>query len=274
MAFDGSRGRTPIAGLGWRSSGAESCGVHRGRGFGRRWQSLGIDQDTVTAVAASGGTLWAGTMGDGDSRQGRILRRGRRGPWTVTHTFGDVDTDVTAIVVDLRGGDRVHVATNNEGVLRTDDGGASWTPVNAGLPRFDGSGGPPIPDGPLVFTVPLVADPTDPDTLYFGTLGYGSCCPDVVGVGGNVFVSHDGAASWEPGTGIVGANILALAVDPVRAGTVYAGTTNGVFRSADQGATWSSLGLDGTAVWSLAVTPDGAALYAASGPLQRLALAP
>jgi hypothetical protein len=273
MTFDAARPRTPLVGTGTRISDGRGCGAFRGRGRGRRWQSLGLDGEGVTAVASARGIVWAGSSGDGDAVSGLIQRRSRRGAWSTTRTFDDVDTDVTAIAVDPSNADRAVVATNNEGVLVTDDGGATWSVANAGLPRFDGSG-VPSPSGAFVLAIPLVADPADPDTLYLGTLGYGSCCPDVPGVGGNVFVTHDRAASWTGGTGIVGANVLALVVDPVRAGTVYAGTTDGVFGSTDGGATWSSRGLTGAVVWSLAVAPDGSALYAASGELHSLQLAP
>jgi photosystem II stability/assembly factor-like uncharacterized protein len=271
MAFDAARPHAPIAGVGRRLDSTAGCGAYRGRGRGRRWQSLGIDDDAVSAVATAEQTVWTGSAGDGSDVAGRVMKRAGRRPWRVLHTFADVDTDVTAIVPVS--GDTAYVATNHEGVLKTTDGGDTWTPANAGLPRFDFTSAP-SPSGAFVFTIPLVGDPTASDTLYLGTLGYGSCCPDVVGVGGNVFTTRDGAATWNGGSGLAGVNVLALAVDPARPGTVYAGTTSGVFRSQDHGVTWAALGLDGGVVWSLAVARDGAALYAATGLLHRLSLAP
>jgi hypothetical protein len=55
------------------------------------------------------------------------------------------------------------------------------------------------------------------------------------------------------------------ATDPVVPGTLYAGTTNGVYRSLDGAGTWAPFGLTGHLVVSLAIAEDGTALYAAEG---------
>jgi photosystem II stability/assembly factor-like uncharacterized protein len=66
-----------------------------------------------------------------------------------------------------------------------------------------------------------------------------------------------GVGVWTP-LGPDGGSVWALAVDPDDADAVYAGTRNGVFKSTDAGATWTSAskGLGPTGVWvmSLAVT--------------------
>jgi photosystem II stability/assembly factor-like uncharacterized protein len=114
----------------------------------------------------------------------------------------------------------------------------------------------------------------DPDAAHVGVLGHGSCGPDPAGDGGGVFTTRDGGATWTGSrSGLAGLNRLALASDPARPGTLYAGTTNGVFRSADRGVTWAPFGLQGgPLVWSVAVAGDGSALYAAAGVVQRRGL--
>jgi hypothetical protein len=245
------------------------CGVFRSHGSGRRWRSLGIDGEGVSTLALGPGrrrgTLWAGTTGDSSDVAGKILRHRRGRRWETVFDAGDVDVDITAIVPHPVDPQIVHAATNNDGILETTDGGATWSPTNTGLPRFDFTGAP-SPSGAFVLTVPLVPDRADPETLYTGTLGYGSCCLDVVGVGGDVFTTHDGGATWNPSAaGLVGVNVLALATDPVVPGTLYAGTTNGVYRSLDGAGTWAPFGLTGHLVVSLAIAEDGTALYAAEG---------
>src|SRR5262245_41612078 len=62
------------------------------------------------------------------------------------------------------------------------------------------------------------------------------------------------------GAGFSAGRLAALAVDPTHAGVVYAGAADGgVFRSSDDGATWTPIAdhLPALAVGSLAVMPDG-----------------
>src|SRR2546426_2055073 len=54
-----------------------------------------------------------------------------------------------------------------------------------------------------------------------------------------VYKSTDGGSTWAP-IGLTGGYVNALAIDPQRPTTVYAGTSwGGVFKSIDGGATWS-----------------------------------
>jgi len=60
---------------------------------------------------------------------------------------------------------------------------------------------------------------------------------------GGVFKSTDGAHSWTPiGSGLTNLDVLAVAVDPIHSGTVYAGTNgSGLFKSIDGGANWIAM---------------------------------
>lgn len=85
-------------------------------------------------------------------------------------------------------------------LLRSDDGGRTWTPTADGIPRST-----------LLLT--LAFDPTDPDVLYAGTAQRG------------VFKSGDGGLTWAPlGAGLEGISVHFLVVDPQHPGTLYAGT--------------------------------------------------
>jgi len=67
--------------------------------------------------------------------------------------------------------------------------------------------------------------------IYAGTLG------NV----GAVLKSMDGGANWTPvKNGLPDSDVFALAIDPVRPATLYAGTRYwGVFKSTDGGISWS-----------------------------------
>jgi photosystem II stability/assembly factor-like uncharacterized protein len=82
-------------------------------------------------------------------------------------------------------------------------------------------------------------DPTNPRLLYAGTTG-------------GAYRTQDGGASWQKvNTGLIPEEVLnaslalginTLVVDPVNPTVVYAGTTNGLFRSANRADSWQQIG--------------------------------
>src|SRR5439155_27194681 len=134
----------------------------------------------------------------------------------------------------------VYVATNNDGIAKTTDGGQTWTAANNGLPRLDATG-QATPVGQYVATAAVAIDPHAPGTVYASTLGHGSCCP-LMG-GGGLYASQDGGGTWNPiMNGLIDLNVLAVVADQSTAGLLYAGTTRGVFSSNDGGGSWDELG--------------------------------
>jgi len=119
------------------------------------------------------------------------------------------------------------------GVYRSDDAGASWTDIGAGLPSD--------------FGFPLALDPADPDSAFLIPL---TADTDRVTPEGRVRVyeTRDAGASWTPrGEGLpqdhAYLTVLREAFDWTGEGEaleLYFGATSGdVFGSADAGATWS-----------------------------------
>jgi photosystem II stability/assembly factor-like uncharacterized protein len=77
----------------------------------------------------------------------------------------------------------------------------------------------------------------------------------------NVFKSTDGGTSWKALADIAGVNVLAM--DPISASTIYAGTAGGVFKSTNGGDSWET-SLSGTSISVLAIDPiTPSNLYAA-----------
>jgi photosystem II stability/assembly factor-like uncharacterized protein len=140
-------------------------------------------------------------------------------------------------------------------VLRSTDGGATWTEADGGL-----TGGT---------VTRLAIDPHDPGLLYAGTGGG----EDPASQGSGVWKSADGGISWTPTGNELTGTIAALTVSPN--GVVWAaGEGEGVFRSGDGGASWQGrgAGLQGLYIYRLAIDPaDPRRVYAAtSGGIWRL----
>jgi len=120
----------------------------------------------------------------------------------------------------------VYAATTGGVLYRSADSGATWQPVYGGA----GSGARRI--------VTLALDPHNAQRVYLTT-------SDTAGV--QLLVSSDGGASWRAArlgaaSGAAALDLLSVVADPVRPGQVYA-AGNGVYRSADGGATWQDTGL-------------------------------
>jgi hypothetical protein len=134
------------------------------------------------------------------------------------------------------------------GVYRSDDAGASWTDIAAGLPSD--------------FGFPLALDPADPDSAYVIPL---TADTDRVTPDGRVRVyeTRDAGASWSPrGDGLPPEHayltVLREAFDRIGEGPaleLYFGATSGtVFGSPDAGASWSTVAANLPPVHSVAAS--------------------
>jgi hypothetical protein len=140
----------------------------------------------------------------------------------------------------------------SEGLFRSADGGVTWTLLSREL-RY-----------PHV----LLVDPVEPRRLYAARRDLASFLPLPGG-----FRSVNGGVTWEAlSSGLDRERIFALALDPHRRDTLYAGSWAGrVYKSVDGGETWSPVSSEpvrasprdaaGT-VGQLLVSPVDGALYA------------
>lgn len=121
------------------------------------------------------------------------------------------------------------------GVFRSDDGGASWTPRSSGLPLVPGS---------ATTHQSVVALATHPRRS--GVLWASAALDDE---SSRIYTSADGGASWTGGDErLIGCHVLDLQVDTAAPDVIYAagrgvGNDGGcLWRSEDGGAHWISLG--------------------------------
>jgi hypothetical protein len=147
------------------------------------------------------------------------------------------------VAVDPTTATTVYVATMDQGIFKSLDGGDTWDSADQGLAS------------PAVHA--LAIDPTNTQVLYVGAfVPAGSPNP------GGVHKSTDGGASWVPANGgdeqpIGAADIRAL-VDSGCPQIVYAATNAGVFRSIDRANNWTLIndGLFTLDVRALVIDPD------------------
>jgi photosystem II stability/assembly factor-like uncharacterized protein len=122
-----------------------------------------------------------------------------------------VNARVSALEVDPLVANTVYAATP-DGVLRSRDGGRSWTPRSFGLPAGT--------------VLALAFDPAG-RYLYAGLQGAG------------VYRSPDQGGRWERANAGLPPLVQALGFDPRSPSVVFAGTSHGLYRSVDRGRHWT-----------------------------------
>ena len=231
--------------------------VHRSTDQGRTWErseQLGLPEESGLKLASTWhlepghpsqpDTLWLG------GEPAVLFRSDDSGAtWTTNEALLAHDTRERwapgagglichSIALDAANADRLWIGISAAGVFRSDDGGGSWQPANAGteacfLPED------PFPEvGQCVHKV--LAHPARPERLW----QQNHC---------GVYRSDDGGSSWErlDENGLPSPFGFALALDPGDPDVAYVipeeGAENrvtsdgrlGIFRTADAGASWT-----------------------------------
>jgi hypothetical protein len=143
---------------------------------------------------------------------------------------------VTAIAVNPQNNNVVYLGAASGGVWKSTDGGASWTP----LTDFQ----PSLAIGSLAID-PSSCTPADCTTIYAGT---GEVYGSSIDFGAGILKSTDAGVTWtQQGVNLFApqgptdraARIGAMAVDPFSSQIVLAGTSLGIYRTTDGGASWT-----------------------------------
>ena len=230
--------------------------VYRSSDDGATWTSVGITgpsgQTSIRGIAvAPNGDLWlAGTTPDD------VYRSSDDGAtWTSDGITGPAgQSSITGIAV-APNGDLWLAGTTPDDVYRSSDDGATWTSVGITGPSGQ------------TFISGIAVAPN-------GDLWLAGGVPD------DVYRSSDDGATWTS-VGITGpagqTSISGIAFDPRTVPPRAAGdlwltgaTPNDVYRSSDDGATWTSVGITGpvgqTNIQDIAVAPNGDLWLAGNSP--------
>lgn len=122
-------------------------------------------------------------------------------------------TGGSALAFNPSAPDTVYASTS-QSLFKSTNGGTSWATAT-----------PEIAPG-VAWATTIAIEPTAQGPIYAGTRGYG------------IFKSMDGGSSWtEVNNGLNNLHIQALALDPTTLGTIFAGTSDGVFKTTNGGAT-------------------------------------
>lgn len=249
-AFDPSSASTLLLGT--------SEGVYRSTDRGTSWlpSDTGLTASLISRLAVDPhrpGTLYASLPGPGP------LYKSTDAGETWSRINGI--SQVRDIALDPKTPSLVYAATNS-GLLRSQNGGATWVLINAtelginhividpqtpstlytsrtqeGIRKSVDGGLTWSPAGPDVenfFADFLAIAPSEPQTLFASDFS------------GGLFKSTDGGATWAALTidGVDEAVLNTLAFDPHDADVIYAAVMNeGIYKSTDGGATWSFSGI-------------------------------
>ena len=178
-----------------------------------------------------------------------------RGKWTELASFQD--SRLTFFAVNPQNGSVMYAglspnrAEGRDQLVKSIDGGITWSSASMGLPTVLGLNG-------------LTIDPQNPDILY-ARMGREFAAVDV-----SLFKSMDGGANWRPiGSGTLPrSSIKVLAVDPQSPNILYAQSssfTAALYKSTDGGETWSSIQTPGVA-WNFTVDPQNSGTVYVGGP--------
>lgn len=191
-------------------------------------QTNGPNAGYINCIVEHNNALYVGTDGMG------IFRSDVDGKnWTL---ISDMNITVWSICFQS---DTIFAGTLLNGIIRSTDAGETWTEMNTGVPRRvidKDTALPPIRS--LLFR---------DNVLFAGTFNYG------------MLRSTNGGGNWTKVTTLPVENVVCTYLEGAN---FYVGTNKGIFRSGDEGATWSALntGLPDDAVYS--IVKSGSAWYA------------
>lgn len=194
---------------------AYTSGLLRSGDGGKSW--LKKPEKTTIAITlaldpANPNVVYAG-RGTYDSKGG-VWKSTDGGATFTEPKSGLPEADVTGVAVDPKNPASVYASTEKKGFWKSVDAGVTWTEKKG-----------PLADKELKT---VAVEPGG--RVWVGTRG------------ASAFVSNDGGETWKPAGAGLPKMVFAFAFPAGKPGAVVAGTTEGVFSSADGSGPWTLLG--------------------------------
>lgn len=199
---------------------ASACsGIYESKNAGESWRKVqGIPSQSrrtrsILQHPSVPGIVFAGTT-EGFWRSDK---GGDPDSWMVTTSR---QLEINSIAVHPSRPENVFIGTNNYGIMVSNDGGKSFTPMNAG---YSGR-----------FANAILADREVANRIYASTINTATG-------GGFFFVSNDNGESWRPSMRSMPSRLITYSIlqDTSDANVIYLGTNLGVYRSLDRGTSWA-----------------------------------
>lgn len=163
---------------------------------------------------AKNGAIYAGTT------EGFWLSADNGKTWALTTQR---ELEINSIAVHPSEPNKIYIATNNYGIMVSNDGGRNFSIFNGNLTSR--------------FMRQIVPDTENPNRFYATT-------NNTATGGGFIFISEDGGLSWRPSIknlSVIRVYPNSLLQDKTNPNTIYLGTNMGIFRSLDRGISWDQI---------------------------------
>jgi photosystem II stability/assembly factor-like uncharacterized protein len=273
-------------------------GVSKSIDRGKTWvaSSSGIKLQSTTETLAidpqTPNILYAGTEGNECEYPGGVFKSVDAGvSWADTGLVSCLH----ALAIDPQIPSTIYAETDDNGVVKSIDGGGSWNPINAGLPARSVTALAIDPQNPQIlyaaagalfkstdggmswnstglsvdrsFISGVTIDAQNPGTVY-------AVITPFANNGGSIWKSVDGGTSWQDLSSALPSVPHTIALDPKNSATIYAGTDLGVITSANGGESWMLLTSATGSTQLLIPAPDSTLYAGGPGGLFAISLPP
>ncbi len=200
---------------------ASACsGIYESYNNGEVWKKIqGIPSQSRRTRAilqnpSGNGGVYAGTT------EGFWMSADSGKTWSLTTQR---ELEVNSIAVNADEPNKIFIATNNYGLMVSNDGGKNFTISNGNLTSR--------------FILEITPDIQKPNRFY-------ATSKNTATGGGFFFISDDNGQTWKPSTqnlSIIRTVPFSFLQDAINPNTLFLGTNIGMYRSIDRGVTWSQL---------------------------------
>lgn len=178
--------------------------------------------------------------------------------WSYVDASGNLYDDVgrtASITIDTINSGRLYVCTPHSGLWRSDNNGATYTPLTESLATQN--------------TSCLVVDPSNTNNLYLAT---GTFQMDMPANSMGIYISNDAGVTWNlSGLAFSPSDTIYigdLIINPQNSNSLLAATSDGLYRTYDSGISWTKIIND--IITSVRFKPgDTTVIYAASTEFYR-----